>query len=59
VPFRALKEPAHLALHPFGQIPTFEEDGLALFETGWESRWLSAISPRRASIGTSTRERSI
>ena len=34
VPFRALKEPAHLALHPFGQIPTYEEGELALFETG-------------------------
>jgi glutathione S-transferase len=34
VSFRALKEPAHLALHPFGQIPTYEEDGLVLFETG-------------------------
>jgi glutathione S-transferase len=32
--FAAMKEPAHLALHPFGQIPTYEEDGLALFETG-------------------------
>jgi glutathione S-transferase len=31
---RAMKEPAHLALHPFGQIPTLEEGGLALFETG-------------------------
>ena len=34
VSFRAMKEPAHLALHPFGQIPTYEEDALALFETG-------------------------
>jgi glutathione S-transferase len=34
VSFRALKEPAHLALHPFGQIPTFEEGDLALFESG-------------------------
>jgi glutathione S-transferase len=34
VSFRALKEPAHLALHPFGKIPTYEEDGLAIFETG-------------------------
>jgi glutathione S-transferase len=34
VSFRAMKEPAHLALHPFGQIPTYEEGGLALFETG-------------------------
>jgi len=30
----AMKEPAHLALHPFGQIPTYEEGDLALFETG-------------------------
>jgi glutathione S-transferase len=29
-----MKEPAHLALHPFGQIPTYEEGDLALFETG-------------------------
>jgi glutathione S-transferase len=34
VSFRAMKEPAHLALHPFGQIPTYEEADLALFETG-------------------------
>ncbi|MEH2544966.1 glutathione S-transferase [Bradyrhizobium sp. AZCC 2262] len=34
VSFRAMKEPAHLALHPFGQIPTYEESDLALFETG-------------------------
>ena len=34
VTFAALKEPAHLALHPFGQIPTFEDGDLALFETG-------------------------
>ncbi len=29
-----MKEPAHLALNPFGQIPTYEEGDLALFETG-------------------------
>jgi hypothetical protein len=34
VSFQALKEPAHLARHPFGQIPTYEEGDLALFETG-------------------------
>lgn len=32
--FRAMKEPAHLSLHPFGQIPTYEEGDLVLFETG-------------------------
>ena len=34
VSFREMKEPAHLALHPFGQIPTYEEGDLAIFETG-------------------------
>jgi glutathione S-transferase len=34
VPWRAMKEPAHLALHPFGQIPTLEDGQLVLFETG-------------------------
>lgn len=34
VSFRAMKEAAHLALNPFGQIPTYEEGALALFETG-------------------------
>jgi glutathione S-transferase len=34
VSFRGLKEPAHLALNPFGKIPTFEEGDLVLFETG-------------------------
>jgi glutathione S-transferase len=32
--FAAMKEPAHLARHPFGQIPTYEEGDLVLFETG-------------------------
>jgi glutathione S-transferase len=32
--FKAMKEPAHLALHPFGQIPTYEDGDQALFESG-------------------------
>jgi len=32
--FSAMKEPAHRALQPFGQIPTYEEGDLALFESG-------------------------
>jgi glutathione S-transferase len=32
--FEAMKQPAHLALQPFGQIPTYEEGDLALFESG-------------------------
>ena len=34
VSFTAMKEPAHRALHPFGQIPTYEDGDLALFESG-------------------------
>jgi glutathione S-transferase len=34
VSFGAMKAPPHLALHPFGQIPTYEEGDLVLFETG-------------------------
>lgn len=34
VSFAGIKEAAHRELQPFGQIPTYEEDGLALFESG-------------------------
>ena len=34
VSFTAMKEAAHLALHPFGQIPTYEQGDLILFESG-------------------------
>jgi glutathione S-transferase len=34
VSFEAMKQPPHLALNPFGQIPTYEERDLVLFESG-------------------------
>lgn len=34
VTFAQMKEPAHMAIQPFGQIPTYEDGDLALFETG-------------------------
>lgn len=34
VSFEAMKQPAHMARHPFGQIPTYEEGDLVLFESG-------------------------
>jgi glutathione S-transferase len=34
VSFKAMKEPKHRELHPFGQIPTYEEGDLVLFESG-------------------------
>jgi glutathione S-transferase len=32
--FAEMKEPAHRALQPFGQIPTYEQGDLALFDSG-------------------------
>jgi len=34
VSFSEMKQPAHRALHPFGQIPTYQEGELVLFESG-------------------------
>jgi len=34
VSFDAMKAPAHLARHPFGQIPSYEDGDLVLFESG-------------------------
>jgi glutathione S-transferase len=34
VSFAAMKAPEHRALQPFGQIPTYEEGDLTLFESG-------------------------
>ncbi|MBU1374459.1 MAG: glutathione S-transferase family protein [Alphaproteobacteria bacterium] len=34
VTFAEMKAPAHLTRHPFGQIPTYEDGDLALFESG-------------------------
>lgn len=34
VSFEEMKAPDHLAIHPFGQIPTYEDGSLSLFETG-------------------------
>jgi glutathione S-transferase len=34
VDFKEMKEPAHRSRNPFGQIPTYEDDGLVLFESG-------------------------
>ena len=42
-----MKEPAHLALHPFGQISTYEEGDLGLFETG---AIVSHIAQRHAGL---------
>ena len=37
VPFSKLKGTEHRNVHPFGKIPTFEENDLVLFESGFFS----------------------
>lgn len=59
VSFRALKEPAHLALNPFGQIPTYEEDGLVLFESGSIVFHIAARYPGLLPADAAARARSI
>lgn len=59
VSFRAMKEPAHLALNPFGQIPTYEEDGLKLFESGAIILHIAERYPGLLPSGVNARERAI
>jgi glutathione S-transferase len=59
VSFRAMKESAHLALHPFGQIPTYEEGDLALFETGSIVFHIAAHHEGLLPVAASARARAI
>lgn len=59
VPFHAMKEAAHLALHPFGQIPTYEEGDLALFETGSIVLHIAERRPGLFPADTNARARAI
>ena len=59
VSFKAMKEPAHLALHPFGQIPTYEDGDLALFETGAIVFHIATHYPGLLSEGANARARAI
>jgi Glutathione S-transferase len=43
--FAEMKEPAHLARQPFGQIPSYEEDSLVLFESGGIILHIAESSP--------------
>lgn len=59
VSFREMKEPAHLARHPFGQIPTFEEGGLSLFESGAIVLHIAETRPVLLPDGADARARAI
>jgi glutathione S-transferase len=57
--FGAMKEPAHLALHPFGQIPTYEEGGLVLFESGAIILHIAETHPGLLPVDPDARARAI
>ncbi len=59
VSFRAMKQPAHRALHPFGQIPTYEEGDLALFETGAIVFYIAERHAGLLPVDTNARARAI
>jgi|SRR6478672_1170170 len=59
VSFKAMKEPPHKAIQPFGQIPTYEEGDLALFETGAIVLHIARTHPGLLPQDVNGRERAI
>lgn len=59
VSFRQMKEPDHLAAQPFGQIPSYEENGLVLFESGAIVLHLASTRPGLLPIEPNARARAI
>lgn len=59
VSFAEMKEPAHLARHPFGQIPTYEEGDLTLFESGAIVLHIAERHPGLLPAGAAGRARAI
>src|SRR5205085_11266133 len=42
-----MKTPGHLAMHPFGRIPIFEQGDFRLYETQAIVRYVDEIFPKR------------
>ena len=59
VPMADLKKPEHVALHPFGKIPVYEEGGLVLFETGAIVLHIASGRPGLLPVDGAARERAI
>ncbi|GAU86321.1 glutathione S-transferase family protein [Bosea sp. BIWAKO-01] len=57
--FPAMKEPAHRALHPFGQIPTYEDGDIALFESGAIVLHIAERQAGLLPVGANARARAI
>ena len=59
VSFEAMKAPAHRNLNPFGQIPTYEDGALALFETGAIILHIGESYPGLLPVDSNARARAI
>ena len=59
VSFAETKEPAHKARQPFGQIPTYEEEGLILFESGAIVLHIGEVHPGLLPSDANARARAI
>jgi glutathione S-transferase len=59
VSFEAMKESTHRAQNPFGQIPTYEEGGLVLFESGAIVLHIATSRPRLLPDDSAARARAI
>lgn len=59
VSFKEMKEPAYRALHPFGQIPTYQEGKLVLFESGAIVLYIAECHAGLLPMGSNTRVRAI
>lgn len=59
VSFAQMKQPAHRALHPFGQIPTWEEPGLVLFNSSAIILHLADTNPGLLPADANARARAI
>lgn len=59
VSFAQMKQPAHRALHPFGQIPTWEEPGLVLFDSSAIILHLADTNPGLLPVDANARARAI
>jgi glutathione S-transferase len=59
VSFAALKKPAHRARNPFGQIPTWEDGDLTLFESGAIVLHIAECHPGLLPVDATARARAI
>jgi glutathione S-transferase len=59
VSFAEMKQAAHRAVHPFGQIPTYEDGDLALFESGSIVLRIAETRPGLLPVDANTRSRAI